>query len=649
MKFFDWYPRTDFHEMNLDWFLRHFKKLLADFYALGLEFDNLDEEVDALLDWFKNLNVSDEINNKLEEMAQDGTLTSLLTFQRGSSVSLQREAIITDFNCRNKTTSVTDSDYSFIQSICTDNEYVYMVGYAIGYNDEDHVKIMKYTLNFETKLSENVIEATHGNGSCVFNNKILVTNSNKTITVVNKETLIVETVINLESISDINLYVMFVAPYENNACLYVGTDTKWYILNNNYELLDTVYINYSGNLPNASGNACYYDGLVYKCGWPNVLFSFTLTGELINIYNIGTVQYDYIIGECEACVPINNKLYITTSEYAGWPTGTIITQIFEANVKHGMYEFYQDDKYIYSTRTIYVDANYNGIISDGTQEYPYKSLTWAIAECKALNNINRVVDINLLSDMPEYIGVAGSANIRINFNNHSVTGIRLQRVTNIRLRQCKIDYDNSFNYSTVASSFIDCDDSNNIYIVDCTITGNDDTLKPFSFYYCDIVMQSITLNNINASGHFEVGKYLIGSVTHNLDVFADTTFGTEIITRATNVKITNGSGGSHINQCRIYHSTNTSTPTENGTLVNNINLANYRWLTVCVNIPGHGSSVYMWHGDRGTFDIFVDYLDNSTIETAYLTLTKTSNNITVSNVGSTGSSRIVITDIFIEN
>ena len=642
------YPYTDFHELNLDWFLRRFNSLLAEWNAMGKRFDTLEDEIEALREWFKNLDVSEEINNKLEEMAQDGTLKALLTFQRGSSISLQREAIITTFNCRYNTSGLDENAYAFVQSACSDGEFIYMMGYAFGYLDEQHIKVMKYSADLESKIAENVIEATHANGSCIFNGKLYITNSNKTVTVVNTDTLIVENVIDLSDISDIALYITFTAPYDGVDSLYIGSDTKWFILNTDHELLDTVYINYSGMLPNASGNACYFDGLVYKTGWPNVLFSFTLSGDLVNIYNIGTVQYDYVVGECEACFTINNRLYITCSEPAGWPTGTIVTQIFECNPKHGIYEFYKDDKYIYSTRTIYVNANYTGIKSDGTQEHPFRSLTWALSEAKALNSINRVVDVNLLSDMPELVAIAGGTNIRINFNHHTIYGLRLQRVSNLRLRQPTITYSSAYDYTNNGSTFMSFGDSSNIALIDCIVNG-ETGIKPFAFYYCDVVMQSLVLNNINTMGHFEVGKYLIGSVTHNLSVFADTTFGTEIQTRNTNLILENGGGSSPINQLRVYHNDSPGSPTAAGTLVSGVNLANFRWITVCVNIATKGSSVYRWHSERGTFDIFVDYLDETGVETAYATLTKTSNSITVSNVGTTGTRNLTITDIFIEN
>ena len=87
------YPYTDFHELNLDWFLKQFKTLKADWEAMATDnaefkqtmtqkFDTLDHTVQTftafVTDYFDNLDVQQEINNKLDEMVLDGTLATVL-------------------------------------------------------------------------------------------------------------------------------------------------------------------------------------------------------------------------------------------------------------------------------------------------------------------------------------------------------------------------------------------------------------------------------------------------------------------------------------------------------------------------------------------------------------------------------------------
>ena len=94
------YPYTDFHELNLDWFLLQFKELKDNWDSvledntefkntleqemgdLQHNFDTLDGTVQTftlfVTNYFDNLDVQTEINNKLNAMAADGTLEQLL-------------------------------------------------------------------------------------------------------------------------------------------------------------------------------------------------------------------------------------------------------------------------------------------------------------------------------------------------------------------------------------------------------------------------------------------------------------------------------------------------------------------------------------------------------------------------------------------
>lgn len=69
------YPYTDFHELNLDWFLEEFKKVTDKVTSLDATVQQFTEFV---TNYFDNLDVQQEINNKLDQMAADGTLSALL-------------------------------------------------------------------------------------------------------------------------------------------------------------------------------------------------------------------------------------------------------------------------------------------------------------------------------------------------------------------------------------------------------------------------------------------------------------------------------------------------------------------------------------------------------------------------------------------
>ena len=69
------YPYTDFHELNLDWFLEEFKKVTD---KVGTLEETVQQFTEFVTDYFDNLDVQQEINNKLDQMAADGTLKALI-------------------------------------------------------------------------------------------------------------------------------------------------------------------------------------------------------------------------------------------------------------------------------------------------------------------------------------------------------------------------------------------------------------------------------------------------------------------------------------------------------------------------------------------------------------------------------------------
>ena len=75
-------PYTNFHELNQDWFLQEFNKLIAQWKEMQKNFDNLHDAFNDLKsyvqDYFKNLDVQEEINNKLDSLVANGYFDTFL-------------------------------------------------------------------------------------------------------------------------------------------------------------------------------------------------------------------------------------------------------------------------------------------------------------------------------------------------------------------------------------------------------------------------------------------------------------------------------------------------------------------------------------------------------------------------------------------
>lgn len=75
-------PYSNFHELNQDWFLSEFNKVLKEWADMQKSFTSLNQAFndlhDYVHDYFKNLNVQKEIDNKLDAMAKDGSLYEII-------------------------------------------------------------------------------------------------------------------------------------------------------------------------------------------------------------------------------------------------------------------------------------------------------------------------------------------------------------------------------------------------------------------------------------------------------------------------------------------------------------------------------------------------------------------------------------------
>ena len=87
------FPGTNFHDLNLDWLLEQMKNCLAEWATTHTEWETLaadnatfkatieaewDELRTFVHNYFENLDVSEEISAKLDEMANDGSLLAVI-------------------------------------------------------------------------------------------------------------------------------------------------------------------------------------------------------------------------------------------------------------------------------------------------------------------------------------------------------------------------------------------------------------------------------------------------------------------------------------------------------------------------------------------------------------------------------------------
>lgn len=92
MSIFNEFPYTNFHEMNLDWLLMKMKELVEEWFSYKSNWEKWKNDTNKAFNdlrnfvnnYFDNLDVQDEINNKLDQMVEDGTLEEVINDYLGN-------------------------------------------------------------------------------------------------------------------------------------------------------------------------------------------------------------------------------------------------------------------------------------------------------------------------------------------------------------------------------------------------------------------------------------------------------------------------------------------------------------------------------------------------------------------------------------
>ena len=86
------YPLTNYHDINLDWLMREMKNCLAEWNQTKQAWATLEEENEAfkayVTNYLTNLDLTQEISDKINALVEDGTILELLTEDEGEGSPL---------------------------------------------------------------------------------------------------------------------------------------------------------------------------------------------------------------------------------------------------------------------------------------------------------------------------------------------------------------------------------------------------------------------------------------------------------------------------------------------------------------------------------------------------------------------------------
>jgi len=485
--------------------------------ALITAFNELKDYVD---NYFENLDVQDEINNKLDEMVEDGTLAEIINTEIFNDLNekinnaiiksdpqtmneLFLNRILRTFERNsNNPEHVSGEDYAILQGGCyTGNNK--MIIARIRRSDLNEVLLQEISLYDSSIIRQTTLQLNHAN-SIAYNpnnrklyiTSLLINENDENIPlqylyVIDYTTFTLESTISLNvpltegvhSVSyDIETDKYYIATEETNN----NNNLKLYEMNiNNYTLTEINLIDYS-NLLNKSYNndILVYNDYLYILKYnPQVLLCFNLkNNKLYNVYNIPNYSNGSSIGELQNIslkYDLEEKDFIIGTNRLECDNGFYnIFQYFNCNVFYNINNNIMP-KWNNNEFELKVDINSTSINPNGTNSNKFKHISEALEYAQQLDGNITILIENGTYPFVDYKGnkqridirnISNNPNIIINGMNLHATNISL---TNIKLLNTSTsqNYDLSADYSKLRLSIIEFlgDYSASIYARRCEI------------------------------------------------------------------------------------------------------------------------------------------------------------------------------------
>lgn len=177
MGVFTYWPYSNLHEMNLDWLVQQLKNFISEAEA---KFNSVDEEIEYLKEnftalkdyvdtYFDSLDIVQIVNDKLEEMLDDGTIQALLTRSIPELASLTGDYIGKPI-VRERIARTENGEGNSFQNMIVNGDYIYTFR-VVGSNTASYLRVYNKNTN-ELLYEVNVPELGHG-GSLFIKDNIL--------------------------------------------------------------------------------------------------------------------------------------------------------------------------------------------------------------------------------------------------------------------------------------------------------------------------------------------------------------------------------------------------------------------------------------------------------------------------------------------
>lgn len=461
-------------------------------------FTELKDYVD---NYFNNLDVQDEINNKLDEMTLDGTLERIIneeifsdlndTINQVKDVTDTIEPIVYDneknlkfptYNLGMERTMrfIRADQYKSMQGFCFSTPNKILVTTWTGADNNNSIlQEINSTSGIAIRSTQLDYGWTNGITYDSVNNLIYIIprgeNSNtylKTIKILDYEDL---SLINTAVFED---YIQSIYFDDKDEELYLLSEYglretngfNIYKVDSRFNILNTINLDISGELNDLNiQNFAVHDNYIYLISSdPKVMLVYNMDGTLFKIYNLNEYINDlYYSGEYQDIDFLNDDLYLSSSDNV--TNSESINQFFKVSLTKDYINRKNINTNVHEGRstTLYVSSSSTSGNPDGSINNKFKSINEAI-RCKGTSNI---------------LVVGGTYN-----------GIDIRSKSFVSISRNTDTTDPDYNNDDINVKGVEVNYSNNIYLEDLTITQDIFNNNGYiNLYKSDVVLKDISI------------------------------------------------------------------------------------------------------------------------------------------------------------
>ena len=453
--------------------------------------------------YFENLDVQEEINNKLDEMLGDGTLETLLDsiFVKKQTGSLVLNVAYHDSSeYIEGVTSESSSNpvMGYFQGMCTtDTSIIYAVqGNGAYENLLNDCYLIEVSKSNGSVIKQAFLELYHAN-SIAYNeadselyivaNTEIVDNdpvaSGKVI-IVDYDTFTIKDTITLPASITSSDSVMSVS-YVNDK-IYIGGSNKVYVMSDwstveSTITLDTSLVAPSTNPYTNKGHiqeTKVFGDYIYQLNYDaNGIVIYDMTGKLLQILYTFETDLPINIGEMESiAVEEDGTLYVSSvqvSHMTGYKERLFDRIIWKSNIFYNTYKNFTYQNLENNPITLYVKPSTSNKLQYGTQTYPFSHIQQAMlfAEGCRKNRINVI-----LQDATNYGFFITRCNKTITVVPSTTATLNCLFADGAKLEMNYITFDFQYNLKVDNDNYNFYTQYSDVTLNNCTVTSSDSVI-----------------------------------------------------------------------------------------------------------------------------------------------------------------------------